>query len=327
MFLWSMDLIDSKYINLISSRLQKFKKVKPNLYNFRCPICGDSQKYKNKARGYIYTVKSNTNFKCHNCGSSMSLNNFLKKLDGVLHKRYSIEKFKEGFTGKSFVIEEPEFNFKKPEFKTSISLPKCTESVIAREYLKSRKIDANAFYFAKEFKKFVNTLKPTFKDTKNDEPRIIIPLWYKNNLIGFQGRSIYPNKIKYITIMLDEEAPKIYGLDSIDQKLPIYVVEGPFDSTFLSNSVALCGSDGNMDCLKGSDLIFVYDNEPRNKEIVSRIEQTIQRGERVVIWPKNIFQKDINDMILAGVNVHTMLKSNIYSGLEAKVKFTEWKKI
>jgi hypothetical protein len=127
--------------------------------------------------------------------------------------------------------------------------------------------------------------------------------------------------------MLDEEAPKIYGLDSIDEKLPIYVVEGPFDSTFLSNSVALCGSDGNMDCLKGSDLIFVYDNEPRNKEIVSRIEQTIQRGERVVIWPKNIFQKDINDMVLAGVDVQTMLKSNIYSGLEAKVKFTEWKKV
>ncbi len=74
-----MDLIDSKYINLVSARLDKFKRVKPNLYNFRCPLCGDSQKHKNKARGYFYQVKTNTNYKCHNCGASMSFNNFLKK--------------------------------------------------------------------------------------------------------------------------------------------------------------------------------------------------------------------------------------------------------
>ena len=71
-----MDIIDSKYIGLVSSRLQKFKRVKPNLFNFRCPICGDSQKHKNKARGYFYQVKTNTNFKCHNCGASQSFNNF-----------------------------------------------------------------------------------------------------------------------------------------------------------------------------------------------------------------------------------------------------------
>ena len=74
-----MDIIDSKYIGLISSRLQKFKRVKSNLYNFRCPICGDSQKHKNKARGYFYQIKTNTNFKCHNCGASLSFNNFLKQ--------------------------------------------------------------------------------------------------------------------------------------------------------------------------------------------------------------------------------------------------------
>ena len=86
-----MDLVDSKYIGLVSSRLQKFKRVKDNLYNFRCPICGDSQKNKNKTRGYIYQVKNNTNFKCHNCGASMSFNNFVKTIDPTLHKQYTLE--------------------------------------------------------------------------------------------------------------------------------------------------------------------------------------------------------------------------------------------
>src|SRR6056300_1332678 len=110
-----MDLIDSKYIGLVSSRLQKFKRVKADLYNFRCPLCGDSQRNKNKARGYLYAVKSNTNFKCHNCGASMSLNNLLKKLDTSLHGRYTMEKYKNGLTGKNFVADEPEFVFEKPK--------------------------------------------------------------------------------------------------------------------------------------------------------------------------------------------------------------------
>ena len=104
-----MDLIDSKYIGLVSVRLEKFKKVKADLYNCRCPICGDSQKNKTKTRGYLYKIKNNTNYKCHNCGVSLSLNNFLKQIDPMLHKQYTLEKFKEGFTGKNFVVEEPKF--------------------------------------------------------------------------------------------------------------------------------------------------------------------------------------------------------------------------
>ena len=123
-----MDLVDSKYIGLISSRLPKFKRVKSDLYNFRCPICGDSQKNKSKARGYLYAVKANTNFKCHNCGASLSFNNFLKEIDPVLHKQYSLEKFKEGHTGKNFVVETPTFEFKKPVFKAKLNLPKASEN-------------------------------------------------------------------------------------------------------------------------------------------------------------------------------------------------------
>ena len=323
-----MDLVDSKYIGLVSSRLQKFKKVKADLYNFRCPICGDSQRNKNKTRGYFYVVKNNTNFKCHNCGASLSLNNFLKKIDTALHKQYTLEKFKEGHTGRSFVVDEPKFDFNKPVFRKKLDLPKASEDPDAKRYLENRKINSEKFYFTNTFKEWVNTQKQTFDTIGRDEARIIIPMYDRSkNLIGFQGRSLVPNPVKYITVMLDEEAPKIYGLETIDEQLPIYVVEGPFDSTFVDNSVALCGSDGDLGYLKGSDLIFVYDNEPRNREIVGRIERCIERNEKVVIWPSNIVEKDINDMVLAGHHVMSVLKSNTYSGLEAKIKFNTWKKI
>jgi len=323
-----MDLIDSKYIGLVSSRLQKFKRVKADLYNFRCPICGDSQKHKNKARGYFYQVKTNTNFKCHNCGASLSLNNFLKQIDSVLHKQYTMEKFKEGFTGKNFVVEEPILEFTKPVFKKSLDLPKASEVPAAKEYLEKRKIDPTQFYFTNKFKAWVNTQKQTFDTIGRDESRIIIPLYdTERNLIGFQGRSLVPNSVKYITVMLKEEAPKVYGMDRIDTEKSVYVVEGPFDSTFIDNSIALCGSDGDLEYLKAYDLIYAYDNEPRNKEIVSRIERCIGDNKRVVIWPRGIEQKDINDMVLAGHDIMSVLESNTYSGLEAQVQFNIWKKV
>jgi len=330
-----MDFIDEKYIMLISARLPKFKKVKPYLYNFRCPCCGDSQKQKNKARGYLYRVKNNTNYKCHNCGISVSFNSFLKDLDPETHKQYIFEKFKDGKTGKNFAAETPEDIFKhvetsKPTFKEKIVIDLPSAFLVSRskEYLETRAIFRGEFYYARNFMEFVNTIKPdTFKSTNYGEERIVIPLIRNNTLIGVQGRALSTNPIKYLTIMLDDDAPKVYGLDTIDKRLPVYVVEGPFDSTFINNSVALCGSDGEIRDLERSDKVFVYDNEPRNKEIVSRIERCIERGERVVIWPTTIREKDINDMVLSGHNVQKIVESNIYTGLQAKLKFTTWKKI
>ena len=328
-----MDIIDSKYIGLVSSRLDKFKRVKSNLYNFRCPICGDSKKHKNKARGYLYQVKTNTNFKCHNCGASLSFNNFLKQIDTSLHKQYVMEKFKEGHTsgigkGNSFVVESPKFDFKKPVFKKSLDLPRASEVPIATKYLEKRKIDPSKFYFTKEFQKWTNTHKQTFHTIHRDESRVIIPLHdTEKNLIGFQGRSLGPNSVKYITVMLNEDAPKIYGLDKIDERKPIYITEGPFDSTFVENSVAMCGSDLDIGSFGWSNYIWVFDNEPRNREIVERINKTISRGDQVIIWPKQIVEKDINDMALAGHDIMSIIQSNTYSGLKAKVKFNTWKKV
>ena len=319
-----MDFVDVKYINLISSRFQKFKKVKNNLYNFRCPICGDSQKNKNKARGYLYQVKNNTNFKCHNCGINVSFNNFLKQIDSAIYKQYTFEKFKEGHTGKNFPVEEPTLKFDKPIFKPKLNLPKASENEYAKKYLESRKLNPYKFYYTEKFKEWTNSLKPTFDNIDNDEHRIIIPLFYKNNFVGFQGRSLGPNKVKYITVMLDEDAPKIFGLDRVNPNETVYVTEGPIDSIFIRNGIAMCGADVDVSSMDYR-FVFVFDNEPRNREIVNRIERTIDQGYQVVIFPKSIQQKDLNDMVNAGHDVQHLVECNTYQGLQAKLKLSDWK--
>jgi hypothetical protein len=257
----------------------------------------------------------------------MSLNNFLKKVDPVVQKQYAMEKFKEGFSGRNFVVEEPEFKFETPKFKKKLKLPKASENPEAAGYLIARKLNPDDFYFAEHFKKFANSLKPTFKSEEHDEERIIIPLYYEKNLIGFQGRSLGPSKVKYITVMLDDDAPKIYGLDNIRRDAPVYVTEGPFDSTFIRNAIAMCGADADVGRWGIGSPVWIYDNEPRNREITNRISKTIDSGQSVVIWPDSIDDKDINDMVMNGLDVQSVIESNTYSGLQAKLKFNTWKKI
>ena len=323
-----MDLVDSNYIGLVSSRLSKFKRVKANLYNFRCPICGDSKKYKNKARGYFYGIKENVNFRCHNCGASMTFSNFLKEIDTVLHKQYIMEKFKEGFAGVKggSAIEKPvELKFETPKFKTSINLPLASTVDVSRIYLEKRKLDPTKFYYAEKFVEYVNSYKQSLN--MKEHSRIIIPLYYQKNLVGVQGRTLNSNYVKYITTIFYDESPKIYGLDNIRRDAPVFITEGPFDSTFLLNSIAMCGADSDVRKWGVSTPVWVYDNEPRSKEITSRISSAIAKGDSVVIWPTGIKEKDINDMILAGHDVQSIVESNTYSGLEANLQFTTWKRI
>ena len=282
--------IDSKYIGLVSARLEKFKRTKDNLYNFRCPLCGDSKKNKNKTRGYLFQKKGDFIFKCHNCGASKGFSAFLKEIDPTLHSQYTMERYKSGLTGKGRFTEEPTFTFKKPVFKKKVDLPLASEDTQSKIYLRKRGLDPDKFYFADRFKHFCNKHKPTFEDTKFDHPRIVIPMYDKDkSLIGFQGRSLDPSqKPKYLTIMLSEESPKLYGLDTINEEEPIYIVEGPFDSTLVENSVAMCGSDVDIRSFGWSDYIWVYDNEPRSRQITDKISRSIAAGDKVVIWPSSI---------------------------------------
>lgn len=327
-----MSYLDDQYIRLVSPQLDKFTK-KSGTYNFRCPYCGDSKKHKNKARGYLFKIKNDYVFKCHNCGMGRTFTNFLKDQNTSLHDRYVMERYRDGLTGKGTQTASPEFDFKKPVFKSKqVELEKISElnkEHPARKYLEQRKIeDLERFYYVPKFKDWTNRQKKTFDNLRQDSARIIIPLKDQDgNMFGFQGRSLAPkSKIRYITIMLDDSKPKVFGLDRIDSEEIVYVTEGPFDSTFLRNSIAMCGSDVDLSSLDYR-FVFVYDNEPRNREIIAKIQGAIEKGNKVVIFPNSIQQKDLNDMVLAGHDVRKMVESHTYQGLEAKLKLNEWKKV
>ena len=331
-----MNYIDSKYIGLVSPQLSNFTQKKKSLYNFRCPYCGDSSRSKNKSRGYFFEYKDSFVFKCHNCGVTKSFAKFLQDHSVGLYDQYILERYKEGTTGRGRRVADPKFVFAKPEFVKTVSektifdsLPKLSDlntTHPAKEYLLTRKIPEiyfSNFYYADDFnawEKNSNTIK---------EDRIILPLISEDgNVFGYQARSLNKNAtLRYITTILDKEYPKLFGLDRINKNENIYVTEGPFDSLFLSNGLAMCGADVVLDRIHESNYIFVYDNEPRNKQIVQRYENCIRKGESIVVWPESIKEKDINDMVLAGNNVQSVVECNTYKGLEAKVKLNLWKKI
>ena len=329
-----MSYLDTKYINLASASLQKYKKVKNGLWTFRCPYCGDSKKNKNKTRGYIFQVKGDHVFKCHNCGITRSFSNFLKDHVPHVYDEYVMERYKEGTIGKN--VPKPDLTqfISKPKFeKKTIDLEplSCLNNFhVAKKYILDRGIPENKLdrlYYCPNFKEWTNKQKQTFSDTTNDEERIIIPLNDTDgNLIGFQGRSLSPNaKMRYITVMLDEDAPKLYGLDHINKNETIYIVEGPLDSFFLENAVAMCGSDVDIRSFGWSDYIWVYDNEPRSRQITDKISRSIDAGDAVVIWPSSIKEKDLNDMVTSGINVKSVIESNVYHGLKAKLQLSNWK--
>lgn len=328
-----MNYIDSKYINLVSSRLAKFTKKHENLYNFRCPYCGDSHRNQNKARGFFFLKRNDVFFKCHNCSVGRTLSNFLKDNDINLHDQYVMERFTSGLTGKGSNTKSPEIkvDFKKPAFdKTPLSkLQKISElnnTHPAKEYLLKRQIPEKYFstlYYAEDFNAWANT------ESKIKESRIVIPLLSKSgNLFGYQGRAIDKNsKLRYITTMLDDRYAKVFGLNTVDFSRTIFVTEGPFDSLFLSNAIAMCGSDVQLDKTIYKDRVFILDNEPRNLQIVQKYDKLINAGEKIVIWPSTVKEKDINDMVISGASPDEIIKLNTYQGLEANIKFTQWKKV
>ena len=326
-----------KYLNLLSIRLEKFKQKKDYLWNFRCPICGDSQRFKNKARGFVFQIKGKLVYKCHNCSVGMSLPKLIETLDPVLYKEYRLEKFKETNPHqkvdmrkvKKIVSQKPSF---KPNILSDLTpLDKLNTAHPAKEYILKRQLPTESLYYTETFKAWTNSVKPeTFQEVTPDEERIIIPFRDKEgNIFGYQGRALSNTTLRYITILFEEEHPKIFGLDTLNETETIYITEGPFDSLLLKNAIAMAGADVDISTSSFgsilSDRVFVMDNEPRNIQITNRVRRLISEGESVVIWPKGIKQKDINDMHLAGLDVKEIVSNNTYSGLNATLKFNEWK--
>jgi len=337
-----MSWLEVKYIHLLSPQLDKFKAKKPTLFQCRCPLCGDSKKNKNKSRGYIYEQKGEFWYKCHNCGIPLPFHAFLKRLDHSLYEQYTYERLQDN-QGERFDnsgYQPPKKTETTPDpFSGLTRLSDLRLNHYARTYLKKRHIPDSflpTLYFCQTFKKFVNSLIPgKYSSTVYEEARIIIPLVTRNKtVIGFQGRSLDPrNMLRYITIILDENLARFYGLERVNFNKRFYILEGPFDSMFLENAVAVCGSDvisslEKIDADKDRAVI-VYDNEPRNKEIVTKMEKTIKDGWRICVWPQGFDYKDVNESIVGGLKpaeiAHT-IDLHTYQGMEAQLAFGDWRR-
>ena len=329
--------VDRKYLLLISPKLKLFTERKTDLYNFRCPICGDSQKDKNKCRGYIFKRKNNYFYRCHNCGASHNFYNFLERVQPSLLREYSIERFRD---------ENPEpekqsidFTESKPVFKKSLKLKTIAElpdSHLARKYCLDRKIPEETLhnlYYAPDFKKFIEDLGIEKDKLVENDKRLVIPFFDKEkNLVALQGRTLTNSSMRYITVKMSDENSKFFGIDKIDESEKIYVVEGPIDSLFLDNAIAT--ADSNLvragEVFDKSKIVLVFDNEPRNKEIVKILDKAIEDHYNVVIWPEMIDAKDINDMVLEGFTadeVKDIIIKNTFVNLRAKMEFINWKKV
>ena len=335
--------IDIKYLNIIQSSLPMFKKKGDFLWNFRCPYCGDSQKSRTKARGFVYRKKNDLFYKCHNCGVGSTLGGLIKYVDSKTHKDYILERYK---NGGDHQIPKPEFDFDEPVFRKKgifENLEKISDLSSdhpARKIVQDRKLPTKSFtdlYLCKSFYKFTNTVVPNkFPSLDGDHPRLLIPFRDESEeVFAYQGRAFGKEEPKYLTIRLDNEHDKIFGLNKVKNNQEVFVVEGPLDSLFLDNCIAVAGSDFTKPLSIGTrlmsneELTVIFDNEPRNKEICKQIDKTIRGGKKIVLWPKTVRQKDINDMILSGMTkkeIQKIIKENTFMGAEAQLRFAEWRK-
>jgi hypothetical protein len=336
-----VDYVDLHYASMLSSRLERFKFVSRNpvKINMRCPVCGDSQKSKTKARGWLLERDNSLYFYCHNCGASRGFSYFLKDLDNILYNDYIAEKFirndkpvPKTEDGKKFAAAT---KFNGDPLKKIKKISQLNPNHPIKKYIAKRKIPSSQhyrMYFTPKFKTWINSVIPNKFDSKKigkDEPRLVIPFFDENKKIfGVSARGFDPNGIRYITIMFDDR-PKIFGLDTVNFNIPYYVVEGAIDSFFLDNAVAMAGAEGNTNSLKNTEnAIFVFDAESRNKEIHKRMEKIIKNGYKICIWPNEVPGKDINEMYINGLhNIQKIIENNTYQGLQAELKLAAWRKV
>lgn len=331
--------IDTKYLNIIGHRLPLFKKKKTDLWNCRCIICGDSKTNKRKARGYFYRQKNDLYYKCHNCLASQHFGTFLKNLDPHTYQQYVFERYAKGENGpKAHTDAEDFMKFDEPVFKQKSVLEQVAQRLDTLEedneavkYCVSRNIPVDKYsqlYYIPSVKDIVK-IAPEYEMIRTEEPRLLLPFYDESGeLTGVTMRGLRGESLRYIMIKLKEDAPLIFGMNDVNTEENINIVEGPIDSLFLSNSIACAGTGFSKIETLGlpkDRVTIVFDNQSRNSEVVRLVEKYIKMGYKVCIWPCDIREKDINDMVQAGRKVEQIIKEHTYQGLMAQIKFTEWR--
>lgn len=280
-------------------------------------------------------------YKCHNCAAGMGVGNFLKQLFPTYYSQFLLDKYKSGAVNSK--TEEPIRAVAKVKFSTltsrhAVKISDLEEQHFARQYVINRKIPSkhfNKLFFTEDFSSLVeDTFPGKYDNLSKNDARLVIPFFNQDDkVIGLQGRAFFAEAgLRYITIRASSDVDLIYGLDRVKYNETIYVVEGPIDSLFLPNCLAAANSDlvsasskagTNLDC------VLVFDNEPKNKEIVRLMEDAISKNRKVCLWPSTIHEKDINDMVLSGKSPEHILdtiKTRTFSGLSAELELAQWRR-
>ena len=328
------------YLKQASGNLEYFKDKGAYLFNMRCPYCGDSQKSKTKARGYCFRspVDGLMCFKCHNCNKGASFRAFLKHVNPGLYSRYWFDVFKGSRDGDStdladiMKLDTATALEKKLEGLDCTNVTELSRLHVVNTYLKGREIPKERmkdFFYTDNFEKFCNSMQ-NYSDVPND-PRVMLFETDKfGNVKLIIARSLAErSQQRYVTLRIDEEYPKCFGLSTIDNEKRTFVVEGAIDSLFLDNAVATLDSnlDGNIKNAGIKKPVFVFDNEPRSSIIVAKMRKVIKAGNEVVIFDKKNTCKDIALMVAAGYDMNNYLDGRTFKGIKATAEFNKWEKI
>lgn len=348
-----MKELDKRFINYLSPRLPRFHWERENVANFRCPLCGDSQRSLTKARGYFYldTKLDEFRFKCHNCGEcdGWTLKNWLGKFDSSLAEEYNMEKFKEVGSGRerltplrkservlnqSARIVQREAVRKTELIGNMVMISQLPSDHYARRYVEGRRIPSkfmDLLYFTKNYKQDIKGFETDLElwNKQPEDERLVIPFWTQDGrLKAVQGRAFDSSALRYITTKPNTDDTKIYGEDRLIRGKTTLVVEGPIDSMFLPNCLAT--ADANLLNAKGD--IYIPDNQYRNTAVCGIIDKIIKAGVKVVLFPPSVPWKDINDMIspdkgnMSQNVLFQLIGSNVYHGMAAELRFADLRK-
>lgn len=338
-------ITDYQYIQYLSPRLQLFKKLSSTEFTCRCPVCGDSAKSPNKTRFYFLKERTYWRVFCHNCGYPNKIKYFLKECYPDLYVEYCKDEIKEKIQpSKNKVIDSSKIknalqeSLKTVEESNSIDYTQLKRFIDlplkhpARVYTDGRGITEEDIWYAPKFSSFLEEVDENKKYEiyyDRHEPRIIIPFWSVDGVSNiFQARCFGSEFMRYITIKFDDDQPKIFGLNRADFSQPIYIVEGPIDSFFLPNCIAMGGSSTSG--LPDGEYIYCYDNEPRNSQITQQMNKRIVEKKKIWIPSDDWKYKDLNQAYVDGgmskQSIEMQIVHNTFSGISAKVRMSKWKK-
>ncbi len=310
----------------------------------RCPVCGDSKRRSSIKRFYVYRKKGTFFVYCHNCGLSHTLWKYLELYRPDLFPEYKKETLFDSLTRGPKVRREASGSVLDALKGFDRPLPTGLSGIVpcasleddhpAIEYLKGRCFTPDMIErlsYSEDFLVTAKSVDPELGDKKAlSTPRIVIPFKDRDGkVMMIQGRSLNPkDNLKYLSIKAHDEIEKVYGRSDIDYEKTVYCVEGPFDSMFVDNCLATC--DGNLAKVADAD-VLIWDNQPRNPDVVRYMEEAIDDGRKLVIWPFSPDSKiDINDLIKKGLSRKKLMKiieENTFHGIHAKLAFMKWKRI